>query len=108
VDTPGDSNCVAWVRDVIEQNGKFIASHSGDTPVPSHAGFQPVANLNDQVIAGSMTHAIVHYLEIIDIQKKNRSHLLLVSLCPIHHSLQPVQEENTIGQPGQLVVTRVE
>src|SRR5262249_7274148 len=81
---------VTRLFDLIEQNGKFVASHArqGERRTGyarhsiglSQASLEALGDANQQLIAREMSHRVVDHLEAVQIEKENREHPLWMPL----------------------------
>jgi hypothetical protein len=63
--------------------------------------------LDDEVVSGVMTQAVVHHLEAVHVDEEHGKFVVLVALGAREGSFQAVQEQGTIGQIGERIVKSI-
>ena len=73
---------------------------------PAKAILNPLGDLDKQLIAHEVTKAVVDFLEMVDVEKEHRELVIAVDPGALDAAIQPVQQQITVAQAGQLVVER--
>src|SRR4051794_21899266 len=100
---PGD---VEGVTAVFDEYGELVATESGDGVTRAHAGTQPLADPDEQLVADRMPERVVDCLEVVYVDQQHRygSHVTTVQRQRV---LEPVVEEGAVGQTGEDIVERL-
>ena len=56
----------------LDQDGELVATDAGDRVTDAHAGPQPLAHRHEQAVAGVVAEAVVHGLEVVEVDEEHR------------------------------------
>jgi hypothetical protein len=82
-----------------QDQGKLIAPQSRGWVRLPHTGAQSLGRLLQQPITSGMTQAVVHVLEVIEVNQQH-GQLPAIAVCAAQRLGQMVAEESTIGETG--------
>lgn len=89
----------------IQQDGVLVTAEAGDRVGGAHRPLDPAADLTQQDVAGRMAEAVVDQLEPVDVEEQDRERRT-GPLHPLDRHEEVVQEQGSVGQPGERVVQR--
>ncbi len=89
--------------DVIEENNELIAPEPGRGVVGSQASLEPGGDGLEQQIAARMAEGVVDDLETVEVEEQDGAAPFL-ALCPRQRLIEPVVEQQAVGEPGERVV----
>ena len=89
----------------LDQDGELVAADAGDGVADAHARAQPLADRHEQVVAGVVTEAVVHGLEVVEVDEQHR-HRLVAPL--LERVVEAVPEQRPVGELRERVVERLE
>src|SRR6266851_127882 len=69
--------------------------------------YQPLADGHQKPVARDVAEAVVHVLEVIDIQEKHRERLATFAAGPAQRVRHAIEKQRAIGQTGQRIVEGV-
>ncbi len=91
---------------VLEQHRELVAAQPRDGVGRAHAREQPLRGDREQPVAHPVAQAVVHRLEVVDVEEDQRE-LLLVAPRERERVRHPVEEERAIRETGELIVERL-
>ena len=86
------------VVQVFEHDDEFVAAQARHRVALAHAAQQPRGDLLQQQVALVVAQGVVKYLEVVQVDEHQGTRALRPPL------LQPLQQQQAIGQPGQRIV----
>ena len=60
----------------LDEDGELVAADAGDGVADAHAGAQPLADRHEQPVAGVVAEAVVHGLEVVEVDEEHRHGLV--------------------------------
>ena len=97
---PSDSGRVLAV---LDEHGELVAAEPGQrVRGPQHRP-EPLGDLHQQVIAGRVPEGVVDTLEVVQVAEQHRE-AALVDRVQVERVLDPIGEQPTVGQAGELIV----
>ena len=124
MDSFGHSNAVFHVADIVKEHGKFVAADASQGVVfripfrmrndhrPAHQILDAqtlqnaLGNLNDQIVAGLVSQAIVHDFHAIDVDEKHRKFIVFMPLNSSDGSIQAIEKQRAVRKVGKCIVKR--
>ena len=104
----GEGQRLVRARDILQQNGEFVAAQPGERVAGADLLAQPQGKRNQQLVAAQMAHALVHDLEAVEVdQQDGEAHILAGAAAARHRLTQSVGQQGAVRQGGQRVVQRV-
>ena len=100
----GDANRVLGAAYLLEQDGEFVTPETRHGIFFARALDQSLRHLDQQLITGHVTEAVVDHLESIEIQKKQGERMMAVPLRRRVETQKIVEEKRSVGKTGQGVV----
>jgi hypothetical protein len=88
---------------MLDQNGKLVSAQPSNRVGRPGAGEEPLGRRDEQTVTLGVAQAVVHLLEVIQIQEEHRDRMSL----PVSQSqgmAHPVSEECPVGQAGERIV----
>ena len=89
--------------DVLEQDPELIASEPRDGVAHPDRLLDPRRHRGEQFVSDLMAEAVVDELEVIEIEEQDGGGRLAAPL-PAERLVEPVEEQDAIGQTGERVV----
>ena len=97
---PSVPSCVA-----LDQDGELVAADAGDRVADAHARPQPLAHRHEQPVAGIVAEAVVHRLEVVEVDEQH-GHRLVAPL--LERVVEAVAEQRPVGELGERIVEGLE
>ena len=94
------------VGDVLDEDGELVAAQPRGRVGGPQAALQPLADRHEQLVAGGVAQAVVHRLEVVEVDEQHR-HRRTLARRSGQGVLDPVAEQRLVGQVGQRVVERL-
>ena len=91
---------------LLEEDGELVPAESGRGVVAAQARAEPARDLDEQLVAGCVTEAVVDRLEVVDIEEEQRQ-VGPVALRANERVLDAVGEQRAVRQTGEGVVERL-
>ena len=88
---------------IRQKNQEFVTTLPGQRIPQAQQHLEPVGEFDQQLIASGMAKAVVDVLEVVQIEKHQR-HLVALAVHVVQGHLQPVIEEDAVGQAGEGVM----
>src|SRR5688572_30645151 len=104
LDAVGDARRIIHVAHVVQQNCELISTQSRNRIALAQTRFQAMPDRNQQIITNAVTKTVIHDLESIQIEKQHREHVFRMPLYMLDQSLESVEEQRTVRQPGERIV----
>ena len=102
----GDARRIGRVLHPFHQHGELVAAQPRHRVARAARALQPARDLDEQLIAGTVTERIVHHLEPVEVEEEDREPAAAAALRPLQRHPQPLHEQGAVGQPGERVVER--
>jgi hypothetical protein len=106
LDPLGHARRVARVGDALEEQRELVAAEPGYHVAAADALLEPAGDRDEQLVAGVMADAVVHHLEVVEVDEEHGKELGRVAPGALNGLAQPLREEGPVGQPGERVVLR--
>ena len=92
----GDGLGLRRVLEVLADDHEFIAAEPTGSVRVTQCGREASADLDQELVAGVVPEAVVHHLEVVEVDEKHREHLAGAGREP-QRVLEPVQDQDPIG-----------
>jgi hypothetical protein len=89
-------------RRVHQDDGEFLAAVTADHVGAAQALLEQAGQIPDHPVAGGVSMAVVHLLEVVDIDHPHRQHLVQ-ALRPRHLGAEAFLEAGVVEQAGEAV-----
>jgi hypothetical protein len=92
--------------DSLDDERELVAAQPGDRFRLAESRPQPVAELDEQLVAGAVPERVVDELEVVDVEEQHRNPgpgAVVAGEC----LGDPVEEQRPVGKPGEWIVERV-
>ena len=100
---PAEQLGVDRVLDADEHDAELVAADPRHGVDLAHAGAEPHRDLLEQEIARGMAEGVVDVLEAVEVEKQQGRHVAPAADAG-DRLLEPLEQQNPVGQPGQRVV----
>ena len=101
----GDDRSILRCADAKQDGGKFVAADAADDVTRARRLLQPLGDHAQHVVAGLVTAQVIHLLEVVDVEIKQRA-VLALALDARDRLAQLVLEIVAVVQIGDAVVER--
>src|SRR5208283_4167832 len=90
---------------VIGQPARYVGqARTRDRVDPAHRIPQSLRDLNQQIVAGSVSQAVIDDFELVDINEQHGEFVVRVPFGESESVLQPVEEQGSVRQVRESVV----
>src|SRR5207248_159458 len=95
---------IACIVQPVEQDGELIAAQSSDRVGRPQATFKPPRERDQQVVADTVTEAVVDVLEAVEINEEDGEQVVGAAARVLDGEAEVVEQERAIRQPRQRIV----
>ncbi len=88
---------------ILDEDGELVASESGGRVLDAQDGPKPSGDLDEHVVTGVVSQCVVDGLEGVEVQVED-GWPEAPTARPMERLLEPVAEEDPVGQPGEGVM----
>jgi hypothetical protein len=92
-----------WDGGVLQQDSELVASKAGSRVGWSYACTDALRRSHEQLVTRGVAEAVVHRLEIIEIQEQDRDAPTFPSTSR-QRVLDPIDEQSAVGELGERIV----
>ncbi len=91
------------VLEVLAQHDELVTAETGDGVADAHDGADPLRSLPKQHIAGLVAQAVVHHLEVVEVEEQHAESAASPT-DEVDRVLCAIEEEHAVRKVGERVV----
>ena len=91
------------VGEVFAHDDELVAAQAGDGVLPTDGRGEPLADFDEELVAGVVPEAVVHDLEAVEVDEQDREHRVTVAEAG-ERVMQAIDHQGAVRQPRQVVV----
>ena len=92
--------------DLLTEHDEFIAAEAGQRVGRTEHALHPLRRLGEHLVAGGVTQAVVHELEVVEVHEDDR-HATRAPCQACQRLLEAVHEQLAVRELGQRIVQRL-